>query len=341
MTPKLTPVLPGRSLGAVIFAMAILVTGAAGFVALNVVEHLLTAGRDVVGLDRIPLPKRASRDFARLPGRLIMIGGSILSDADLSRALTMVPIEAVIHCAVITAGSVRETADPGSVVAVNIQGAVATLVAAARRGVSRFVYPSSGAVYGASAATVDLMDEDLLRPAPVNLYGLTKFAAESILPRVAQTQGLALTVARLGVVFGPWEYATGVRDTLSPMLQTLDLAGAGTEAVLGPPWRGDYTLSRDIAAGLVAIADQPTTPRTVYNLATGRATTAVDWCRALEARLPDFRWRHATEGETWNVDSHAGFDRGAMDIARITADTLYRPAFDLGRAAEHLLAWRR
>jgi dTDP-glucose 4,6-dehydratase len=321
--------------------MAILVTGAAGFVALNVVEHLLSAGRDVVGLDRIPLPRRAVSDFARLPGRLTMIGGSILSDADLSRALTMAPIEAVIHCAVITAGSRRETADPGSIVAVNVQGAVATLMAAARRGVKRFIYPSSGAVYGASAATVDLMDEDTLRPAPVNLYALTKFAAESILPRVAETQGVALTAARLGVVYGPWEYATGVRDTLSPMLQTLDLAAVGTESVLGPPWRGDYTLSRDVAAGLVALADQPSTPRTVYNLATGRATTAEDWCRALEARLPGFRWRRTADGETGNVDSHTGFDRGAMDISRITADTPYRPAFDLESAAAHLLAWRQ
>ncbi|HEY0185662.1 MAG TPA: NAD(P)-dependent oxidoreductase [Rhodopila sp.] len=321
--------------------MAILVTGAAGFVALNVVEHLLAAGRDVIGLDRIALPDRAARDFAALPGRLTMIGGTILSDADLSRALTAAPIEAVIHCAVITAGSRRETEDPGSIVEVNIQGAVTTLVAAARHGVKRFVYPSSGAVYGAAAATVDLMDEDALRPAPVNLYGLTKFAAESILPRIAETQGVALTAARLGIVYGPWEYATGVRDTLSPMLQTLDLAAAGTEAVLGPPWRGDYTLSRDIASGLVAIADQASTPRTVYNLATGQGTTVEDWCRVLESRLPGFRWRRAKPGEAWNVESHTGFDRGAMAVARITADTEYRPAFDLASAADHLLAWRQ
>ena len=321
--------------------MAILVTGAAGFVALNVVEHLLAAGRDVVGLDRIPLPRRAEREFANLPGALTLIGGSILSDADLSRALTMRPIEAVIHCAVITAGTRRETADPGTVVAVNVQGAVSTLLAAAKRGVKRLVYPSSGAVYGASAASVAVMDEDTLRPAPVALYGLTKYAAELILPRIAQTQGVSFTAARLGVVYGPWEYATGVRDTLSPMLQTMDLAAAGTEAVLGPPWRGDYTLSRDIAGGLVAIADQPLLPRTIYNLATGRATSAEDWCRVLAARLPGFRWRRAAANEAGNVDSHAGFDRGAMAIDRIIADTTYRPQFDLARAADHLLTWRR
>jgi UDP-glucuronate 4-epimerase len=100
--------------------MAILITGAASFAALNVIEHLLTTGRDVVGLDRIALPARAHRAFAALPGRFTLIGGSILSAADLRRALTIAPIEAVIHCAVITAGSAREKSDPETIVAVNI-----------------------------------------------------------------------------------------------------------------------------------------------------------------------------------------------------------------------------
>jgi nucleoside-diphosphate-sugar epimerase len=320
---------------------AVLVTGAAGFVALNVVEHLLIHGHHVIGLDRNALPERAVRDFAKLPGQLTMVPGSIVSPADLSQALTVQPVTAVIHCAVITAGTQRETEDPASIIAVNIDGAVATMLAATKAGVKRFVYPSSGAVYGASAATVTVLNEDELRPAPVNLYGLTKFAAESILTRIAHTQNLPFTAARLGVVYGPWEYATGVRDTLSPMLQSLDLADRGEEVVLGPPWRGDYTLSRDIASGLVTLATIPSTPRAVYNLATGRATTAEDWCRAVERRMPSFRWRRAAAGEAWNVDSHTGYDRGAMAIDRITADTPYRPQYDIDSAADHLLAWRR
>src|SRR5690349_24876360 len=139
--------------------MAILITGAAGFVALNIVEHLLRSGRDVVGLDRIALPERARREFAALPGRFTLIGGSILSSADLRRALTIAPIETVIHCAVITAGSAREKADPEGIVAVNVQGAVGALMAAARNHVATFVYPSSGSIYGTAARDVPLIDE--------------------------------------------------------------------------------------------------------------------------------------------------------------------------------------
>jgi nucleoside-diphosphate-sugar epimerase len=71
----------------------------------------------------------------------------------------------VIHCAIITAGSAREKSDPETIVAVNIQGAVTTLMAAARLGVKTFVYPSSGSIYGAAARDVPLIDEDALHPA--------------------------------------------------------------------------------------------------------------------------------------------------------------------------------
>jgi len=319
--------------------MAILVTGAAGFVALNIVEHLLSAGRDVVGLDRIPLPPRATRDFALLPGRFTLIGGSILSAADLSRALTVMPVEAVIHCAVITAGTAREKSDPETIVAVNIQGAVGALMASVRRGVKRFVYPSSGSIYGHAAKGVALIEEDSLRPDPVMLYGLTKRAAETILPRIAETQGVRFTAARLGSVYGPWEYATGVRDTLSPMLQALECARAGQEAVLGPPWRGDYIFSRDVAAGLVRIADAPALSRNVYNLGSGQSRSVEDWYAALTPLVPDLRWRRAAADEAYNVESHSGFDRGAFDIGKIAAETGFAPRFDFPAAAADYLAW--
>jgi nucleoside-diphosphate-sugar epimerase len=319
--------------------MAILITGAAGFVALNVVEHLLTAGRDVVGLDRIALPERARRDFAALPGRFTLIGGSILSQADLRRALTIAPVQSVIHCAVITAGSAREKADAEGIVAVNVQGALATLMATARHGVSRFVYPSSGAIYGAAARDVPLIDEDALTPAPVSLYGLTKRAAETLLPRVAETQGVRFAAARLGSVYGPWEYATGVRDTLSPMLQALDCARIGQEAVLATAWRGDFVYSRDVANGLVRLADAERLSRVVYNLGSGRLGSAETWCEGLARVAPGFRWRRAGVGEAGNVDSHTGFHRGPMAIGKIRRDTGYVPRWGCEEAAEAWLGW--
>ncbi|HTI83276.1 MAG TPA: NAD(P)-dependent oxidoreductase [Acetobacteraceae bacterium] len=321
--------------------MAILITGAAGFVALNIVEHLLRSGRDVVGLDRIALPERARREFAALPGRFTLIGGSILSSADLRRALTIAPIEAVIHCAVITAGSAREKADPEGIVAVNVQGAVSALMAAARHRVTTFVYPSSGSIYGTAARDVPLIDEDALSPAPVALYGLTKRAAETILPRIAAVQGIRFAAGRLGSVYGPWEYATGVRDTLSPMLQVLECAMRGGEAVLSPSWRGDFIYSRDVADGLVRLAEAPALSRTIYNIGSGSLGSAASWCEAVARALPGFRWRLARANETGNIDSHTGFDRGPMAIGKVARDTGYAPRYDFVSAAHDWIQWLR
>ena len=120
-------------------------------------------------LDRIALPERACREFAALPGRFTLIGGSILSDADLRRALTISPIEAVIHCAVITAGSAREKADPETIVAVNVQGAVATLMAAARRGLAdELVMRANDVIFAFPSLILSILLTAVLGPSALN-----------------------------------------------------------------------------------------------------------------------------------------------------------------------------
>ena len=57
--------------------MSILVTGAAGFVGLNLLEALLGRGESVVAFDRQPLPAAARADFAALSGRLRAVSGDV------------------------------------------------------------------------------------------------------------------------------------------------------------------------------------------------------------------------------------------------------------------------
>jgi nucleoside-diphosphate-sugar epimerase len=224
---------------------------------------------------------------------------------------------------------------------VNIQGAVATLMAAARQGVKTFVYPSSGSIYGTAARDVPLVDEDALNPAPVPLYGLTKRAAETLLPRIAATQNVRFAAARLGSVYGPWEYDTGVRDTLSPMLQALQCALRNEEAVLASAWRGDFIFSRDVADGLTHLTDADALARAVYNLGSGQLHSAATWCEALTRAVPAFRRRHAAPGEPANVDSHTGSHRGPMAIGKIARDTGNSPRCSFDEAAQEWVKWTR
>ena len=316
-----------------------LVTGAAGFVGLAVTEALAARGDTVVAFDREALPDDARAAFAALPGRIVPVQGDIRSAADRARAFAAAPVTRVLHAAVITAGAEREARDAETIVAVNVQGAVAVLGEAVAQGVARFIYPSSVAVYGRQAEGAPAFTEEGTWPRPVMLYGITKLAAEQALARLASVHGLSFAAARLGSVFGPWERDTGLRDTLSPHLFALAALIAGREAVLNRPSRGDHVYVRDAARGLIGLLDAPALAHGLFNLGSGVATSVAEFCAALAALRPGFRWRLAREGEAATVVTHVPFDRPPMAIARIAAATGYAPRFGLAEAAADALAF--
>jgi UDP-glucuronate 4-epimerase len=318
---------------------ATLVTGACGFVGLAVTEALLARGDTVVALDSAVVPDEAAERFATLPGRIVPIQGDIRSAIDLDAAFVAAPVTRVLHAAVITAGAARERTDAETIVAVNLQGALAVQRAALAHGIARFVYPSSVAVYGQQPDGAPPFTEDGTWPRPVMLYGITKLAAEQALARLALVNGLSFAAARLGSVFGPWERETGLRDTLSPHHAALVAAVAGREAVLNTPTRGDHIYVRDVAAGLILLLDAAALTHAVFNLGSGVATSAADFCAALAAAKPGFCWRVAAEGEAANVITHVPFSRPALDISRLAAATGYAPRFDLAAAAADALTF--
>jgi UDP-glucuronate 4-epimerase len=321
--------------------MSVLVTGAAGFVGLALVEHLLARGERVLGLDLAPPPAEALQAFAAQPGRFEAIAADVRDADALHDAFGRHAPDRVVVLAAVTADAVRERTAPRAIFEVNVGGVLAVLAAAAGagRGVRRVVHASSGAVYGASGATAATLAEDLTPLRPEALYGISKLAAEQAALRLAALHGLDLVVGRLGTCFGPWEADTGVRDTPSAPLQILRLAERGEAVVLPRPSRRDWLYVRDAAAGLAALLDAPRPAHRVYNVAAGFQGSLVDWCRAIEPAFEGLRWRVDACGA--NVDLYAPYDRAPMDVARLRADTGFEPRFDLAAAAADYLPWRR
>jgi nucleoside-diphosphate-sugar epimerase len=322
---------------------AILITGGAGFVGLNVTEALLARGDHVVVFGReAALPDPAPAIFARLPGRLTVIQGDVADAAALGAVFRAHRIGAVLPFAAITAGPAREAADPAAVIDVNIKGVIATLAAARDAGtVRRVILPSSAAVYGESAYTHPLLDEATTPPVPISLYGVTKYAVERAGLRLAAAWGLDAIAARIGATFGPFERDTGLRDTLSLFLRLAEAARRGETALIPPaPLPAyDWVYVRDLAAGLVALLDARDPPHRVVNLASGRDWSAAypAWLDRLQGAFPGLRWRHAGPGEAafaWNETR----PRGAMAIAR-AADFGWRPALGPEAAFEDYIAW--
>lgn len=232
--------------------MTALVTGGGGFVGINLVEQLVAVGERVVVFDR-QFPAAAREVIAPHHPKIEVITGDVRDAARLDAVFNEFDIKLVVHAAVITSDAAREAGDPTEIVEVNVLGTLNVLRHAHAARCDRLVYVSSGQVYGKTHDEGVPLHEGISPSRPEDMYGITKFTAEQIALRLGELWNLPVVCVRLGSVFGPWEFGTGVRDLLSPFLQTAGLAVLGKKAVIpAREVRRDWIYSRDVAVGISA-----------------------------------------------------------------------------------------
>lgn len=321
--------------------MTLLVTGAGGFVGLNVLERALAAGESVVALNDRPLFPPAVEAFRKLPGALEVVIADVRSRDAVRGAFPGRGVTRVIHGAAITLGPASAIAPADVVIDVNVLGTRNILEAAAEAGVSRFVYPSSSAVYGAAPFEGRPVTEETV-PRPAGLYGFTKLACERLLLAAQEEGVMDVAIARVTAVFGPWEHATGVRETLSPPFQLAGEALSGKVVRMPDGGARDWTSSRDVAAALMALADAPALARRIYNLSLGETWHPRLLADALALRLGRTVAETAPPEEAtiaFNDDVTAV--RSPVDASRIRADlgvTFMPPAEAVEDYAEWVVA---
>ncbi len=317
--------------------MKILIFGGVGFVGLNIAEMFLRAGHDVAVFDRAPVPDAAAAAFAGLPGRFEAILGNVTDETAVAEAVRA-GTDIVLMGAAITAGSARDASDPATTLKVNLLAQVPILAAARAAGVRRVINLSSAAAYGAAGERLPQLDEATPGD-PVGLYAITKWASERVGARLGDLWGLDVVSLRLSGVFGPWERATGVRDTLSPHCQILAAAVAGEPAILPRPGLRDWIYAPDVADAVLAVTGASTLAHGVYNVSTGRRFTLLDWGTRLAKAFPGFVCRLAEPGEAATIDFHGPTDRAPMAVARIAQDLGWHATTDDLETADRLAVW--
>jgi UDP-glucose 4-epimerase len=249
-------------------------------------------------------------------------------------------IDTVVLGSAVTADAARETRDPETILQINLAALTPILRAARDAGVRRIVNLSSAAAYGRAAMDVALVDENVA-PQPTGLYGITKFASEMIGGRMAELWSLDFVSLRLSAVFGPWERATGVRDTTSAQFQITEAARLGKPALLARPGVRDWAYAPDVAHAVHAVLHAEALKHCVYNVSTPESWSALDWGRQLAAYRSGFECRLAREGETPTIELHSAADRGALSVARLQEELGWKAGFGLADSVAHLDAWCR
>ena len=311
--------------------VAILLTGATGFVGRNIARALLDRGEQVV----LFAPETPT---VSVNGAQVAIG-DVRSAGDLDRAFAAAPIDRVIHAAALTPDAGAEAERPDVIVDVNVGGTVQLMQAARRARVRRVLGLSSAAVYGYATSEDGWLHEDTAPCQPAALYGTTKWAAERIVHRLGGLYGIETATVRLGACFGINEYATGVRPMLSPHWQCAEAARAGRACVLPRPMLADWIDAEEAAAAIADLLDIPTLPSLPFNLGGGTVTSVASWCEALTQSYPGFAWRIDPGAPTvrYGMDR----DRSPMDTSRLRATIGKAPFTDgLPARARRYLTWR-
>ena len=319
--------------------MAILIAGGSGFVGLNVAEQLLERGEEVIIFGPDAPPAIANKRFGQLPGKFHFVKGDVCSASDLDAAISKYQVSKLINAAAITADVAREKHSARRIIGVNLIGTIELLEAALRHKLARVVQVGTGSIFGAAGTASQELDEQKSPVLPESLYGISKFAAERVALRYRATRQLDVTVVRLGMVFGRWEYDTGVRDTLSMSHQTFLAARRGESIVVHTEAADDWVYSVDVARGLIAVLDTPTLPEPIYHLSAGRHWPIGDWCERLKKQFPAFSYRLSDQLAECTLGQNKPKRRSIMNIDRMRRDTGYAPAYLPEKAFADYLAW--
>ncbi len=176
--------------------MKVLVTGGAGYIGTELVGALARqdAVREVVVYDNLSRKNYNLFLADRLPpGRVRFVHGDLLDSRRLREVLAGVDV--VYHLAALVTTPFRAS-DVHHVDQVNHWGTAELSYALEERPVSRLIYLSSAAVYGATDTPAGVHTPTR----PTNAYGESKLQGEGKLARLAED--LSLTVLRCANVYG-------------------------------------------------------------------------------------------------------------------------------------------
>ncbi|MCS4166227.1 SDR family oxidoreductase [Sphingobacterium sp. BIGb0116] len=247
----------------------ILITGGAGFIGSNLVEHFLGKNHQVVVLDNFATGHR--HNIAQHEGNpdFTLFEGDIRNNADCQKAV--VGVDYVLHQAAL--GSVpRSIKDPQTSNEVNVTGFLNMLVAARDAGVKRFIYAASSSTYGDSENLPKV--EDIIGK-PLSPYAITKYVNELYADIFSKTYGLETIGLRYFNVFGRRQDPNGAYAAVIPLF-VKKFMNHESPVINGT---GDYSRDFTYIDNVIQMnecamtTDNCAAVNTVYNTAVGDRTT--------------------------------------------------------------------
>ncbi len=327
--------------------MAILVTGAAGFIGHALTARLLARGDEVVGIDNLndyyPVQLKNDRltDLGRRNAKGFTFHQTDFADsAALAAALKPHAISRVVHLGA-QAGVRYSMTNPDAYVRSNLVGHVNMLEWCRHASVQHLVYASSSSVYGANTKLPFSVEDRTDNP--VSLYAATKRADELMSETYAHLYRLPQTGLRFFTVYGPWG-----RPDMTPWLFTeAILAGKPIRIFNNGEISRDFTYIDDIVDGVMRALDHAPHddgahkpggskgPHRIYNIGNNRSEPLMKMIGEIEkatGKQAIKKFEPMAPGDV--KETYA-------DIDAITRDLGYKPTTPIEVGIPKFVAWYR
>jgi nucleoside-diphosphate-sugar epimerase len=331
--------------------MKILITGSAGFIAGYLIEDLLTAGHDVVGLDNLSKYGPVERAFDAHPNYRSVHGDA--KDVGLVRALLDDCDHFVAGAAIIGGISLFHAlaydliAENERITAAAFDAAIAAARAVRLR---KITVISSSMVYESTTVYPTAEGEQRRSPPPRSTYGFQKLATEYFAQGAYEQYGLPFTIVRPFNCIGVGERRAlvdkevrsgNVRLAMShvvPDLVQKVLKGQDPLHILGDGSQvRHYTYGGDLARGIRLAIESPAATNEDFNLSTAVSTTVTE--------LAELIWRKVRPGEPPRIVSAPPFpydvQRRVPSVEKARRLLGFEATTGLSEALDEIIPWVR
>ena len=240
--------------------MKVLITGGYGFIGSHVADRFYKEGYEVYIIDDFSTGRRDRIAFKHKSYNLSV------EDAACEEVFRSFPFDVVVHLAA-QASVPLSIKNPKADAQSNVLGLVNMLSLAERYKVSKFIFASTAAIYGAGSQ-VPLTEEDAANP--VSPYGMSKWLGETYCAKWKELYGLDTVSFRFSNVYGPRQGSEGEAGVVARFLtnlmadRTLEIFGDGEQT-------RDFIYVEDVADAIFRASHSDLTG--VYNLSTHTETS--------------------------------------------------------------------
>lgn len=330
--------------------MAILITGAAGFIGSQLARTLIWQGQDVIGIDNfndyysrtcknfnVDLTRLSAKqetletkdpeiytvlkkiqEFKSLDNKESEILGNfhfyetdICDNDKLEELFKKHKITAIIHLAA-WAGVPLSTEKPRTYTKVNVNGTTNLLKLASDNGTAKFLFASSSSVYGHRKQEKVKETDDITKTESV--YGATKVAGEVLCHAFYKSRGLKSAVIRIfGPIYGPLQRPYGMlhQRAINFTHNNKTLEIYGRN---GLDTAKDATYIDDEIQGIIQILNSDFDFE-VYNIGTANPLTIRHWINCIEQTFNKKLNLKIIDADVADVTSSADITKARTQLA--------------------------